>query len=307
MTDADHRTTADAVRRFSRFYTRRLGVLREGLLGSPLSLAEARLLFEINAQGETTAAALCQALDLDPGHVSRLLAKLAGRDLLAKQPSTTDGRQVQVSLTADGAAMLQDINQRSDREVAGLVGRLTATDQDRLVGAMAAIERLLTAPAPADVVLRAPRAGDYGWVVAQHGEAYAREHGFTGDFEALVAKLMAAFIDTCDPAHERAWIAEVDGDRVGCVFAFREDEEAVRLRCLFLRPEARGLGIGKRLVTELIGFARDAGYRRVILSTHSTHLEARALYTRLRFSHIQSVPVSHFGHDLVAEDWELPL
>ncbi len=303
------RPEVEAVRRFTRFYTRRLGVLREGLLASPYSLTEARLIYELAQRDGATASDLVRELDLDAGYVSRLLKGLESRGLIARRPSATDGRQTLVSLTAAGRDAFAELDTRSRGEVEALLAPLDGAARTRLVTAMTAIEELLDSQAQARpaYLLRPHRPGDIGWVIQRHAELYAEEYGWDGSFEVLVAEIAGAFLRDFDPARECCWIAERDGARVGSVFVARQSEEVAKLRMLLVEPRARGLGLGRRLVEEAIAFARRAGYRRMTLWTNDCLTAARRIYEGAGFKLVASEPHRSFGRDLVGETWALEL
>jgi DNA-binding MarR family transcriptional regulator len=299
-----------AVRRFNRFYTRTIGVLQEGLLQSSFSLAEARVLYELAQCGETTAGPLGRELGLDPGYLSRILQRFERDRLISRVPSEADRRQNALSLTDAGREAFAPLEAGSRDEIGALLGGLPEPAQAALVAAMGRIESLLGAPASAASqpwLLRQHRAGDIGWVVARHGALYAEEYGLDQRFEALVAKVAGEFLAGHDPARERCWIAERNGVNIGAVFLVRDTDEIARLRLLIVEPAARGLGIGKRLVAECIGFARTAGYRRVTLWTNDVLTAARAIYQQAGFRLSASAPHQDFGPPMVGEDWELEL
>jgi DNA-binding MarR family transcriptional regulator/N-acetylglutamate synthase-like GNAT family acetyltransferase len=298
-----------AVRRFNRFYTQQIGVLNEDYLQSPFSLAEVRVLYELAHCEQTTACELGKALGLDAGYLSRLLRNFAKHGYLDKQRSTTDGRQTILRLTEQGRAVFAPLSARSSEQIGALLGRLSEGEQARLLAAMHTIERLLGAPPEPRVpyLLRSHRSGDLGWVVQRHGELYNQEYGYDEDFEALVAGIVAKFIEHLDPRHERCWIAEREGESVGCVFLVKHTETVGKLRLFLVDPAARGLGIGTRLVEECLRFARAAGYSEVRLWTQSELLAARRIYERAGFRVSAEEPHHSFGKDLVAETWELKL
>ena len=305
-----------ALREFNRFYTRRIGVLQEGLLDSRFSLTESRLLWELAHCEHTTATELAQALDLDPGYLSRLLRGLKERGLLKTSRSSTDARQTRLSISAAGRRAFAPLERRSQAEVAALLAGLSDGQQHDLLAAMARIEALLGAPAKSGAfVLRAQRPGDIGWVVSRHGALYAQEYGWDLRFEALVAHIAAGFIEHFDPSREACWIAEREGQRIGSVFLVRSRDEATQaveagtaqLRLLLVEPSARGLGLGVALVDQCERFARQVGYRRIRLWTNSLLLAARGIYQRAGYKLLSSEPHHSFGHDLVGETWELEL
>jgi len=295
------------VREFNRFYTATIGVLGDGLLRTPYSLTEARVIFELAQRDETEVAELRRTLELDAGYVSRILARFAADGLVDRGRSATDGRRQVIRLTGAGRDAYRLLDERSRAEIQRLLDGLPAADQRRLLQAMSTIRGLLSRSGAPEVVLREPRPGDLGWVVARHGELYADEYGWDAGFEALVAGIIADFTRAHDPARERAWLAEVDGDRVGCVFCVRDDESTARLRVLLVEPDARGLGVGGRLVAECVRFARSAGYRRMVLLTYDVLAAARRIYQRAGFTLVNAQPVHHFGHDLVEQEWALDL
>lgn len=307
MSDLSQRI--DAVRRFNRFYTKQIGVLQEGLLKSPFPLTEARVIYELAQQEETTATVLGSELGLDAGYLSRMVSGFEKQGLLQKQPSPTDGRQNLLRLTTAGQAAFANLNSQSQQEIGAMLEQLSASDQQRLVAAMQTIEGILAeaTPARAPYLLRSHQPGDMGWVVHRHAVLYAQEYGWDERFEALVAEIVAKFIQHFDPKWERCWLAEINGDVVGSVFLVKQSEEVAKLRLLLVEPKARGLGIGARLVDECIGFARRTGYQKITLWTNSILTAARAIYVKAGFQLVLSEPHHSFGHDLVGETWELEL
>jgi len=299
----------DAVRRFNRFYTRRVGALRAGLLGSPHPLPEARLLYEIGQRRQCSAGELAADLDLDAGYLSRLLAGLKRRGLLQAKRSAQDARRSLLSLTAKGRKAFAQLDSRSREEVAGMLGALPPAEQGKLVGAMQVVETLLSGrkKESPEATLRAHRPGDIGWVVSRHGAVYAAEYGWDERFEALVAEIAAKFIQDFDPARERCWIAEAGGEPLGCVFVVRQSNATAKLRLLLVEPRARGMGLGRRLVRECIAFAREKGYRRLVLWTQSNLAAARAIYQAEGFRLAKTEKHASFGIRLTGEYWELKL
>jgi DNA-binding MarR family transcriptional regulator/N-acetylglutamate synthase-like GNAT family acetyltransferase len=298
-----------AVRRFNRDYTRRIGVLREGLLDSPFSLTQARVLYELAHRQGPTAAELCDELGLDPGYLSRTLSAFARQGLVTRQASKTDGRRSLLALTARGRRVFATLDAGSASEVRALLEPLPVAGQERLVAAMAAIEGLLGGrPASrAPLRLRAPRPGDMGWVIERHGAVYDREWGWGEKFEALVAEIVVGFMKRHDPRRERAWIAEHGGQRVGSIFLVAKSPSVAKLRLLLVEPDARGLGVGQRLVGECVRFARAAGYRKVVLWTQSILDPARHIYAKMGFRLVGQEPNHEFGSGLISETWELLL
>lgn len=299
-----------AVRRFNRFYTRTIGVLHEGLLRSSFSLAEARVLYELAQRPGTTATSLGRELGLDSGYLSRILQRFERDGLISRVACEADRRQSTLSLTDAGREAFAPLDTSSRDEINALLCTLPEPAQDALVGAMGRIETLLGPPDSAATVpwlLRQHRPGDIGWVVARHGALYAEEYGFDQRFEALVAKVAGAFLACHDPKRERCWIAERNGVNIGSVFLVRESDEIARLRLLIVEPAARGLGIGKRLVAECVGFARTAGYLHITLWTNDVLTAARAIYQQVGFQLIARAPHRDFGPPMVGEDWDLEL
>jgi DNA-binding MarR family transcriptional regulator/N-acetylglutamate synthase-like GNAT family acetyltransferase len=304
------RRQVDAVRRFNRFYTRRIGILDEKLLGGGLTLPELRLLYEVATRDGPSAAVVGKELRLDPGYLSRLVARLRRRGLLERRPSTSDRRQSGLHLTRRGRETFAALDRRSHDEIAAMLAPLRAEERRHLVSAMTRIERWLGAPAPASpepYLLRPHQPGDIGWVIQRHGAIYAEEYGWNAEFEALVAEIAARFLRRLDPARDRCWIAERDGENVGCVLLVRKSATVGQLRLLLVEPSARGLGLGRRLVAECIRFAKHVGYRQVTLWTNQGLDAARHLYEEAGFSLVKEEPHHSFGHDLVAQVWTLTL
>jgi DNA-binding MarR family transcriptional regulator/GNAT superfamily N-acetyltransferase len=296
-----------AVRRFTRFYTRHLGVLREGLLDSPFALAEARVLYELANSPDPSAAELARRLDLDPGYLSRILRRFETDGLLERDAVPADGRRAALRLTEAGRAAFAVLDAGARAQIRALLARLPEPARRRLVAAMRTVETLLDAEADAAWLLRPLAPGDGGWVVESHGRLYAREYGWNAEFEALVAEIVAGFLRAHDPGCEGAWLAERDGVNLGSVFVVRQDARTAKLRLLLVEPEARGLGIGRRLVRHAIAFARAAGYARMTLWTNDVLVAARGLYEQAGFVCTAREPHRSFGKDLVAETWERDL
>lgn len=299
----------EAVRRFNRFYTKQIGVLHERLLGSPFSLTEARVIYELAQHERTTATELANELGLDRGYLSRLLRGFKKGGLIRKEPWPTDGRQVALSLTERGREAFAMLNGRSCREVEAMLSHIPAADQNRLVKAMETIEEVLgTKLEPKGTyILRPHQPGDMGWVVHRHGVLYAEEHGWDERFEALVASIVARFIQRYQPGQERCWIAEMEGENVGSVFLVKRSRRVAQLRLLLVEPKARGLGIGTRLVDECIRFARQKGYRKIVLWTNSILHAARHIYEKAGFHLVHEEAHRSFGHSLIGQTWELKL
>lgn len=306
-TDFDRRVAA--VRRFNRFYTQRIGVLEDGYLDSPFSLAEVRVLFELAHRRQTTAGELARDLGLDPGYLSRILRRFSRRGFVAVSPVPHDRRQRLLSLTARGSDAFAPLNARSRDDIGALLAPVPDGQQRRLVDAMRTIERLFgsdDAERP-PVVIRPHQNGDMGWIVHRHGALYAQEFGYDEHFEALVAEVVAAFLRHHDPKRERCWIAEQDGEIVGSLLLVRHSEDTAKLRLLLVEPAARGQGIGSRLIAACIRFARSVNYRTITLWTQSELLAARRVYEQAGFHRVAEEPHCSFGHDLIAETWELTL
>jgi DNA-binding MarR family transcriptional regulator/predicted GNAT family acetyltransferase len=303
--------TADvaAIRAFNRFYTARIGALRDGLLATAHPLPEARVLYELGQVDAIDFADLRRTLDLDAGYLSRLLARLEQQGLVARERAAHDGRRQRLTLTAEGRSAYETLDQRSAAEITTLLDGLADGDRRRLLDALQTVRTILDgAPAPTSFVLRPPRPGDYGWVVQRHGALYAQEYGWDHSFEALVARVIADYAGDHDVDRERAWIAEASGRPVGCVFCMRRDERTAQLRCLLVEPSARGMGVGRALVDACVAFARQAGYAEIVLWTNDVLVDARRLYERAGFALTKSTPHASFGRDdLVGEDWSLAL
>ncbi len=298
-----------AVRHFNRFFTRQIGVLREGLLHSPYALTDARILFELGHRECLTASELCRELGLDAGYVSRIISRHEQEGLIERMRSEHDGRQRQLSLTSAGREAFTLLDQRSRDEVSELLSTLSEGEQERLLQSMQTIENIFTRELKFSrpFFLRAPEPGDMGWVTHRHGVLYAQEYGWDQQFEALIAQIVADFIANYKPERERCWIAEMNGEIVGSVFVVQLSETVAKLRLLLVEPGARGLGLGGRLVEECIHFARRAGYRKIQLWTQSNLLEARRIYERAGFKIVAQEATHSFGHDLISETWEMTL
>lgn len=306
--------SVNAVRRFSRFYTAHMGTLDEGLLKSSLTLPEARLLYEIATSDQPTASQIAERLRLDPGYVSRLLARFEQRGLIRRRTSSTDARQSMISLTVAGRKEFAAIDRRSSEQVAEMLAPLGAETQRRLVQAMASIEAIFDPgtkekAASKPFLLRTHRPGDIGMVVHRHGALYAQEYGWDERFEALVARITADFIDEYDPLHESCWIAERNGEFLGCVFLVKDRtaDKTAKLRLLLVEPSARGLGLGRALVEQCTLFARQAGYARIVLWTNSVLTVARLIYEREGYRLVREEDHESFGNKLTGQYWELQL
>ena len=298
----------NAVRRFNRFYTTQIGVLREAYSG-PYSLTEVRVLYELAHRDKPTAGDLIRELGLDAGYLSRILQKFERQKLVTRKPLREDRRQQALNLTAKGRDVFGRMNDQTTSEMTRLLAAVPAAERERAVRAMETIQGTLgpgeqsTAP----YILRGPKAGDLGWVVHRHGALYAQEYGWDERFEALVAEIVGKFVPNFDGKRERCWIAEREGEIVGSVFLVKKTAMVAKLRLLYVEPKARGLGIGLRLVEECVRFAREAGYRKITLWTQSNLTAARSIYRKVGFRRVESKPQKQFGYNLVSETWELSL
>lgn len=303
----DHQVSA--VRAFNRFYTSKLGVLDQQLLKSPFSLSEARVLYELAHREDAAAKEIGIELGLDPGYLSRIVQKFDEDGLITRKPLPSDRRQYRLGLTARGRQAFAKLERSSHDDVAAMLAALPGSDRGRLVGAMAAIERLLgdSSVPPPPAILRDPRPGDMGWVVQSHGALYAREYGFDSSFEGLVAEIAGKFLTSFDASRERCWIADIDGVQVGSVFLVRQSDDVAKLRLLLVDPAGRGQRLGQRLVGECIAFAQACGYRRITLWTQSILLAARRIYQDTGFVLVATEPHRSFGQNLIGETWEREL
>jgi len=293
-----------AVRAFHRFYTNVIGLLRQGLLRTPYSLTEARVIFELAQRDATELVELRRELDIDAGYVTRILARFEADGLVEKERSASDRRRHVVSLTARGRSVFAMLDRRSAEEVGAMLSRLGEAEQRRLVAAMGTIRGILEPSRRSEpFVLRPPQAGDFGWVIQRHGELYAEEYGWDESFEALVARIVADYVENRDPARENAWIAELDGEPVGSVLCVRKEEGVAQLRLLLVEPRARGMGIGTELVERCVDFARHARYERIMLWTNDVLDDARRIYERTGFELEREEPHHSFGQDLVGQNW----
>ena len=300
-----------AIRQFNRFYTRRVGVL-DPYLGSDMSLTDVRVLYELAHREAPVASEIGKDLHLDGGYLSRILRRFEAQGWLVREPDARDARQSLLRLTEAGHQAFAPLQQKSRDEAAALLAGLTPSQQAQVLDAMGTVQALLDpsvhVPAkPMTAVLRDPAPGDIGWVIQQHGEIYAREYGWNREFEALVAEIGAQFLRKFQPAWERCWIAELNGERVGAVFVVRKSATTAQLRMLILSPKARGLGLGARLTDECIAFARSKGYKKMVLWTNSCLAAARGIYAARGFKLVKSEPYEGFGQQLVGETWELKL
>jgi DNA-binding MarR family transcriptional regulator/N-acetylglutamate synthase-like GNAT family acetyltransferase len=296
-------------RRFNRFYTKQIGLLTQGLLKTRFPLVQARVLYELAQQDQTTASALVGKLNIDPGYLSRILSRFEKEGLLRKNRSTSDYRQRILKLTTKGKKSFMELDERSRRVAEKMLLGLVEEDRRRLLYAMQTIEAILDIEPkpPAPYLLRPHRPGDIGWIIHRHGVVYAEEYDFDETFEALVAEILVQFIRKHDPKRECLWIAEQGGERVGSVMIVDAGDQVAQLRLLLVEPKARGQTVGTRLVDECINFSRRNQYRKIKLWTQSNLLEARHLYAKAGFQLVSESPHKSFGQDLIAEFWELPL
>jgi DNA-binding MarR family transcriptional regulator/predicted GNAT family acetyltransferase len=297
-----------SVRAFNRSYTKFLGALNGHLLSTPYSLTEARVLFELGQRDETEVSELRRVIGLDAGYLSRLLGKFEESGLLRREKSPSDARRQLIRLTTKGRDTFRVLDTKSVAQIRALLGDLTDEEQLRLVDAMDMIRRrLASAETRPEVELRAPGAGDFGWVIERNGALYAQEHGWDSSYEGLVARIVAGYLDGHDPEREAAWIADLHGERVGAVFCVRKDDETAKLRLLHVEPSARGAGVGTVLVDECVRFARAAGYRAIELWTVSVLAPARRIYQRAGFELVEEDTADRFGHRLTGQTWRLSL
>lgn len=311
MPDPALRADAAAFRQFNRLYTRFIGTVTDRFLRTPYSLAEGRVLYELATRDKPRAKDVAEALGMDAGYLSRILTKHEKAGLVKRTTSKADSRASDLVLTPKGRTVFRMLNQRSEKQARAILTRMPASARTRFIGAMGAIEDavLRTDPAPPAFALRPHRPGDMGMVVALEGKGYVDQFGWDGTFEALVARIVADFIDHFDPQKERCWIAEIDGQHVGHIFLVRHPEQpgTAKLRLLYVDPRARGLGLGQTLVAECVRFAREAGYQRITLWTQSILTAAHHLYQQAGFRLVREEPHHSFGKDLVGQTWELDL
>ena len=299
----------ESVREFNRFYTRLIGVLSRDFLDSPFSLAEVRVLLELYYRERTTASVIAQALGIDAGYLSRMLRGFERRALLTKSPGARDGRQKPVGLSTAGRKAFEQLEARQRDALATILRPVAFHHRTQLIGSMHRIQRILDAPAEnrSSYTLRSLKPGDIGWVTHRQGVMYYEEYGWDERFEALVAEILAHFVQNFDPKRERAWIAERDGEIVGSIFCVGKSTTVAQLRLLYVEPSTRGLGIGTRLVEECVEFARRAGYRKMMLWTNSVLDSARRIYERKGFQLIKEERHHSFGKNLVGQNWEIDL
>ena len=297
-----------AMRAFNRLYTNVIGVLRGGYLGSPYSLTEARLIFELGQRAVTEVAQLRRRLDIDAGYLSRILARFEADGLITRERSGADARRQVIALTQTGRTIQAGLDAQAARQIAALLAGLSGPARRRLLAGIREVTGVLAgADQPRCYVLRPPRPGELGWVVQAQTAGYTQQYGWDGTYEAMVARIVADYAEHRDPKREAAWIAEVDAEPAGSVFCVRKNDEVAQLRLLYVDASARGLGIGARLVEECLRFAREAGYREIMLWTNSVLAEARRIYQRAGFELVDEAPHRSFGQDLIGQNWSRPL
>lgn len=295
------------MRGFSRFYTRQLGLLDEGLLHSGFQLTEARILYELACATTLTATQLCRDLGLDPGYLSRILKSFEAQGLISRWSAPHDGRQSVIALTEAGRAAFAPLDRASQQQVLSMIGRMTPAQMADLIGAMRTVERLMRRDAPPPCVLRPPRLGDVGWIIHRQAVLYNTEYGWDESFEVLLAQIFAEMMPAFDPCHDGGWIVEQDGAVMGSVFVVSVSDVVAKLRLLYLEPAVRGTGLGRRLVGECIRFAKEKGYRTITLWTNDVLVPARRIYQQAGFHCVAAEPQRAFGQDVVSETWELAL
>jgi DNA-binding MarR family transcriptional regulator/predicted GNAT family acetyltransferase len=305
MGDSEPGQRVVAVRRFNRFYTQRIGVLQDNW--HPFSLTEARVLYELTQREEASASDLVAQLGIDAGYLSRILRRLKHQGLIRKEPSPSDRRRILLSLTAKGRKAFAPLEMRSNEQVGSMLAVLAPDLQQEMLSAMRSIEDALNGRRGQNYILRPPRPGDFGWVIARHATFYLDNYGWREPFEAMCAQIVADFGNNNDPQREHCWIAERSGRSVGSIFLVKETDDVARIRLLLVDPSAQGLGIGRALVEACIAFARQAGYRRITLWTHSVLAAARQIYQGNGFTLTESKPHNSWGVDVVGETWDLAL
>jgi len=299
--------TVSRIRAFNRFYTRLLGLLEKSYLGSGHSLSEVRVLYEISNNQGMTARQLIESLNLDEGYLSRIVKRLETEGWIERAQSKKDRRQWLLAMSPAGHEKIATLQHRSNSEIETMLRPISENDQSALTGAMATIENVLTQQQQGDVQFHDLRTGDVGWIIMRHAELYAEEEGFNAEFEVLVAEILATYMRNHDPSCERAWIAEQGGQRLGSIFCVRQSRKVAKLRLFFLEPQARGLGLGQKMLDMCMGYARGKGYEKMVLWTHESHEAACALYRKSGFQLIDSKPERSFGQDLVTQNWQIAL
>ena len=302
-------TIAD-IRAFNRYYTRWVGALERRHLGSSFSLAEARVLYELTHQPGMIARDIIERLGLDPGYLSRMLKRFESDGLIQREKAVDDGRAAELRPTLVGLALFDELDRKAAERITGAIEALSEQERERLTAAMGLVTQLTSKDVQltrGEVVLRQPRSGDYGWAIGRHGVIYETEFGWGPRFEGLVAELFGRFASSHDPERERCWIAEIEGERVGCVFIVAREPRLAQLRCLLVEPRARGRGVGAALVHECVNFARGAGYERMMLWTNKGLDSARKIYQSVGFELVDEQPHEDFGVPLIGQNWEMAL
>lgn len=299
-------------RAFNRFHTHLVGALDEKLLDSELTLPQARVLYEVansTRSAPVSAADLSAQLRLDPGYLSRIITALEVRGLLVRVNDPEHGKRLLLALTPEGSTVYQSLNAATVAEMSTLLGPLSETERRALIQSMRTLRRLLgdKMGEARPVIIRAPRPGDLGLIISRQASLYAEEYGWDWTFEGVVADIVGQFVKTYDPAFERAWIAERDGEVVGSVFVVKSDATTAKLRLLYVDKAARGAGLGRRLVEECLAFAKSAGYRRMELWTNDCLTGARRIYEATGFTLDREEPHHSFGKDLMGQYWSRDL
>jgi DNA-binding MarR family transcriptional regulator/GNAT superfamily N-acetyltransferase len=300
----------DQIRSFNRFYTREIGLLTEHLPESKLSLAEARVLYELAQPGEQTAAAIVRSLGMDKAHVSRIVARFRVGGLLRSRISPAHGKQKLLSLTSAGQKTFRQLNRGTQSQIETLLSPLAAEDRQRLVAGMQDIQAVLQpgTVSAESVHLRPLQIGDLGWITHRQAVLYQGEYGWDWTYEGLVSQILGDFAAHYDADRDDAWVAESRGNVAGSVFLMKTDDPAMaKLRLLYVEPSARGLGVGTRLVRTCIERARALGYRKLTLWTNDVLISARRIYETAGFRLLNEERHRSFGHELVGQTWVLDL
>jgi DNA-binding MarR family transcriptional regulator/GNAT superfamily N-acetyltransferase len=295
------------IRAFNRFYTRQIGLLNEHIAESAFSLAEGRVLYELAKQGHTSGAELAQSLSLDPAYLSRILQKFVTQELVAITPSLKDRRSNQVALSLDGDAAVARLEDLNDDAIEAVLKTVAPADRQALVAAMATIRTILDdKPRRGPLILRPHCVGDIGWMVHRQGILYNRQFGWNIEFETLIAGIYSSYQASPETPSKNLWVAEQDGGIVGSIFVMPSDgiEGSAQLRMLYVEPAARGQGVGAALVAQAVSFARDNGYKRMRLWTHTIQESARRIYAAAGFRVVETMPEGNFGVTMMGEIWE---
>lgn len=271
-------------------------------------MSEARILYELANRPDPTAAEIARALRLDPAQMSRTIKRFANRGLVATRDDPSHGRHQLLSLTEQGRAAFAALENNTRHAIGALLDRLPPFRRAAMLSAARSITRIFEDEAPPQPMLRGLKPGDLGMVIARQAILYAEEYGWNSDYEALVARILANFHQSFDPACDAAWIAEMDGRMAGSIFLVHGDEPDVgKLRLLYVEREARGAGVGKMLVAACIDRARAVGYTRLDLWTNSVLTAARRIYERAGFVLTDEASHHSFGKDLIGQTWSLAL